>query len=77
MVPVRVRQQNRRAPDVISYELIAQFTQARTGIEYDALGPSVDLEATRIAAESNVIGRGTSDAAADTPKIKANTHGQG
>jgi hypothetical protein len=24
-----------------------------------------------------VIGRGTSDAAADTPKIKANTHDQG
>lgn len=72
---MRMRQKHRGPAYVVSKELITQFAQSRSGVEYDALVTCRDLNTARISTKLYVIGRRASDAATNTPEIQANSHG--
>jgi hypothetical protein len=46
-----------------------QVTDSGSGIQNDALAAARDFDAARVAAEGDMIGRRTGDAAPDTPEL--------
>ena len=74
VVPMGVGEHQGRFGDALFEIPVAQIADAGSGIEDDLLAARIHFQATRIAAEGDVVGRRAGDAAAYTPEFEFKTH---